>query len=87
MEEKKITMEYMLLHVIGHWGSIIKVSIISEKLFFLKKQNELLYYVTIKTLNSTLWLRKFEHFYFVLMLTSLDILLPQADLGLLQHSR
>ena len=55
--------------------------------FFLKKQNELLYYVTIKTLNSKLWLRTFEHFYFVLMLTSWDILLPQADLGLLQHSR
>ena len=71
MEEKKITMEYMLLHVIGHWGSIIKVSIIGKKLFFfLKKQNELLYYVTIKTLNSKLWLRTFEHFYFVLMLTS-----------------
>ena len=38
--------------------------------FFLKKQNELLYYVTIKTLNSKLWLRTFEHFYFALMLTS-----------------
>ena len=37
MEEKKITMEYMLLHVIGHWGSIIKVSIIGKKLFFFEK--------------------------------------------------